>query len=215
MPLFHRAVLPRAPSARPPLLVLLHGIGADEEDLLPLAPHLDPRFLVLSVRAPRPAQPMGHAWYAIDWSRRPPVSDAAQALESRALLLEFLVRAVAQHGADPARLFLLGFSQGAVMSYAAALARPDLVRGLVAHSGRLLPETLVEPAPPGLERLEALVLHGEEDDVIPVERGQEALQALRPMLGERVGWRSWPGLGHGISPESLAVASRWLSARLG
>jgi phospholipase/carboxylesterase len=215
MPLFHRLLPPRTPSPCPPLLVLLHGIGADEADLLPIAPHLDARFLFLSVRAPRQAPAMGYAWYDIDFSRRPPVSDAGQALESRDRLLELLASAPARYRADPARVFLFGFSQGAVMAYAAALARPDLVRGLVAHSGRLLPETLVEPPPRWLDRLEALVLHGEEDEVIPAAQGRAAVEALRPRLGERLGWHFLPGLHHEVSPQSLALASRWLTERLG
>ena len=52
MRLVHTSIPPRAPSAVPPLLLLLHGIGADEQDLLPLAPHLDPRLHVISARAP-------------------------------------------------------------------------------------------------------------------------------------------------------------------
>jgi phospholipase/carboxylesterase len=158
---------------------------------------------------------MGYAWYDIDFSRRPPVSDAGQARESRDRLLELLSGAPAHYQADPARVFLFGFSQGAVMAWAAALARPDLVRGLVAHSGRLLPETAAEPAPRGLGRLEALLLHGEEDEVIPAAQGRAAVEALRPRLGERLSWHFLPGLHHEVSPQSLELASRWLSDRLG
>src|SRR5512142_2797709 len=105
-----RALPPRSPSPTPPLLVLLHGIGADEEDLLPLAQLLDPRFLVVSARAPHEAEPMGHRWYAIDWTTTPPRADPAEMAASRDLLARFVEEATAAHGADPSRVFLLGFS---------------------------------------------------------------------------------------------------------
>src|SRR5690242_18493579 len=115
MQLVHRTVAPRAPSERPPLLVLLHGFGADEQDLLPLAPFLDPRCSVVSARAPHEAEPMGHRWYAIDWTATPPRGDPAEIAASRDLLGRFVEEATAAYGTDPARAFLLGFSQGAIM----------------------------------------------------------------------------------------------------
>src|SRR5512146_1600808 len=131
MPLVHRIIAPRKPSARPPLLVLLHGIGADEEDLVPLAPSMDPSFLILSVRAPTP-EPPGYRWYAIDWTTAPPRADPAEVAASRDLLASFVEAAVKEHGVDPSRVFLMGFSQGAIMSLALLLGRPELVRGVVA-----------------------------------------------------------------------------------
>jgi phospholipase/carboxylesterase len=213
--LVHRIRRPAAHSHRPPLLVLLHGIGADEEDLLGLAPALDPRFLVVSPRAPHLARPMGYAWYAIDWSTRPPTVDADQAEASRELLATFVAETVARHGADPGRVFLLGFSQGAILALGLSLARPDLVRGAVAHSGRLLPVFLSgAAAPEALSGLEVLLQHGSDDDVVPVERGREARDLLAPLLGERASYREYD-LGHSISEESLADAAAWLAARAG
>lgn len=215
MSLVHRVRPPSVPSPRPPLVVLLHGIGADEEDLFGLAPALDPRLLVVSPRAPHLAAPMGHAWYAVDWSTRPPTVDQEQARASRDLLAAFLAETVARLGADPGRVLLLGFSQGAIMALGVALARPDLVRGVVAHSGRLLPAFLSGAAPPeALFGLEVLVLHGVGDDVVPVERGREARDLLAPLLGPRVSYREYPQ-GHTICEESLADAAGWLAARAG
>jgi phospholipase/carboxylesterase len=158
---------------------------------------------------------MGHAWYAIDWSTRPPVIDAGQAEASRELLAAFLSETVDRHGADPGRVLLLGFSQGAIMALGVALARPDLVRGVVAHSGRLLPGFLSAAAPAAaLAGLEVLLQHGEGDEVVPVERGREARELLAPLLGSRLGYREYRQ-GHSISPESLADAAAWLAARAG
>jgi phospholipase/carboxylesterase len=194
--------------------VLLHGIGADEEDLLPLAQFLDPRFVVVSARAPQEAEPMGFRWYAIDWAATPPRSDPVEIVASRDLLARFLEEATAAHGTDPSRVFLLGFSQGAIMALALLLARPDLVRGVVAHSGRLVRLPGPDPTPEALSRAEVLVLHGVQDEVIPVAQGHKAYEVLSPLLGARVAYRAFDALGHGISEESLGEAARWLTARL-
>lgn len=206
----------RAPgrlSDRPPLLVLLHGVGADEYDLLPLADRLDPRLLCVAVRAPRDAQVMGYSWFDIDWSTSPPSYDLAQAEESRAALAALVPDLVRQHGADAARTFLLGFSQGGAMALAVAATSPGLVRGVVVHSGRLVPDLPRRAAPAALETLEALVLHGTEDPLLPIERGRELRDWLAPLLGARLTYREH-GIEHTISDASLEDVARWLAARL-
>lgn len=206
---------PSRASPRPPLLVLLHGIGADEHDLLPLAEELDPRLHVASLRAPHEAEPMGYAWYAIDWSTSPPASDLAQAEASRARLAAFLPELQARAGAVASRTFLLGFSQGAAMALAVALTRPDLVRGVILHSGRVLPGLAARVAESeALARLQALVLHGVHDDVLPVERGREIRDLLAPRLGPRLTYREHDA-GHFVTRESLADVAGWLAPRLG
>jgi phospholipase/carboxylesterase len=214
MLLLHRLVAPRAPSEHPPLLVLLHGIGADEEDLLPLAQFLDPRFLVVSARAPHEAEPMGYRWYAIDWGATPPRGDAAEIVATRDLLARFVEEATGVHGTDPSRVFLFGFSQGAIISLALLLARPDLIRGVVAHSARLARLPGTGPTPEALSHAEVLLLHGAQDEVIPAAQGHRTYEVLQPLLGSRVAYRAFDTLGHGISEDSLVEAARWLTARL-
>jgi phospholipase/carboxylesterase len=213
--LVHVVKEPSRPTPRPPLLVLLHGIGADERDLLPLAAALDPRLLCVSVRGPYEATPLGYAWYAVDWSTSPPRADLAQAEESRAALCALVPELSARHGTDPARTFLFGFSQGAAMALAVALIRPDLVRGAVLHSGRVLPGLESRLATPeALARLEVLALHGVDDDVLPVERGREIRDLLAPRLGARHTYREHDA-GHFVTRASLDDAAAWLAARAG
>ncbi len=208
---------PAVPSPRPPVLVLLHGVGADELDLLPVADALDPRLLVVSLRAPHEAEPMGYAWYALDWRTTPPTPRVDQAEASRAALAAFLPGIAARAGGDPDGVFLFGFSQGAAMALAVALTRPDLVRGAVIHSARVLP-FLRRPegraAPSALARLDALVLHGTEDDVIPVESGREVRDLLAPLLGDRLTYREHEA-GHFVTAETAHDAARWIEERIG
>jgi phospholipase/carboxylesterase len=204
---------PSEPSPRPPLLVLLHGLGADERDLLPLAAALAPRFFCASVRAPYEAAPMGYAWYAIDWRTSPPTFDLVQAEESRRALVALLAELPAQHGTDPDRTFVFGFSQGAAMALAVAVTRPDLLRGAVLHSGGALAGLGSRVAPPeALAHLEALVLHGTHDDVVPVARGRQVRDLLAPLLGDRLTYRERDA-GHFVTQATLDDAAGWLGAR--
>ncbi len=207
--------VPGRVSARPPLLVLLHGVGADEYDLLPLADQLDPRLLCVSIRAPRDAQGIGYSWFDIDWSTVPPSYDLAQAEESRAAVAALVPELVLANGTDPARTFLFGFSQGGAMALAVALTRPELVRGVIVHSGRLVPD-LASRAAPGkaLAGLEALVLHGVDDPLLVVERGREIRDYLAPLLGPRLVYAEHAAE-HNITDASLAQVASWLAARLG
>jgi phospholipase/carboxylesterase len=206
--------VPARTSDRAPLLVLLHGVGADEYDLLPLADQFDPRLLCVSVRAPRSAQGIGYSWFDIDWSTSPPAYDLAQAEESRAALAALVPDLVKRHGADPARTFLFGFSQGGAMALSVAMTRPELVKGVVVHSGRLVPDLPSRAAPAAaLESLEALVLHGTDDPLLLVERGREIRDYLAPLLGPRLVYREHPAE-HTITDASLADVASWLAARV-
>jgi phospholipase/carboxylesterase len=208
----HLVRQPGVESANPPMALLLHGLGADEQDLFGLAPWLDPRLLVVSVRAPREAQPMGYSWFDIDWSVSPPRIDFEQVVESRDAILRSVEEAAGAYGIDPSRVWLVGFSQGASMAAASVLSRPDLFRGVVAHSGRIARRAVPARPPPGLVGFPVLWQHGRADPVVPVAFGHEARDVL-DALGMRVDYREYP-IGHEISEESLRDLADWLSARL-
>src|SRR5262245_58079922 len=169
----HLVQRPSAASDTPPLLILLHGYGSNEHDLFGLAPYLDPRFLILSLRAPYELMQGGYAWFEIGWTADGIVIDGQQAEASRRLIVDLIPAAVATYRADPARVYLLGFSQGAILSAAATLTRPDLVAGAVLMSGRVPDEVRSLIAPP--EQLDGkpfLVVHGVADTVLPIQNGR-------------------------------------------
>jgi len=203
---------PGEPSARPPVAVLLHGLGADEQDLFGLAPYLDSRLLVVSARAPREAQPMGYSWFDIDWSEFPPRIDFQQVVESRSAILRLVGEVVEAHGADPSRVWLVGFSQGASMATACVLARPETFRGIVAHSGRVTRRAVPALPVPGLAGFPVLWQHGRADPVVPVAFGHEARDLLVG-LGLQVDYREYP-IGHEISEDSLRDLCGWLTRQV-
>ncbi len=213
--LAHLILRPSLPSeGPPPLLVLLHGLGSDEGDLVGLAKKLDGRFFCISVRAPYALDAGANAWFHVRFTSEGTLIEAGEAEASRLRILRFLDESIEAYGLDARRVFLMGFSQGAIMSLCVALTRPEKVAGVVVMSGRLLPEILPLIAP--AERLRGLpffVSHGTMDSVLPVRLGrsiQEALSALPVELE----YREY-GMGHEIGTQSLEDISGWLSLRLG
>ena len=192
------------------LLVLHHGRGTDEHDLLGLADALDPRrrLHVVSPRAPLrlPGSP-GYHWYLVPRVGYPDNPTFHAAREALAALHDGLW---AETGIEPARTVFGGFSMGAVMSYAMALSadRPA-VAAILAFSGFV---PIVEDWEPALEdrRDTAVFLaHGRNDPIIEVgfaRRARELLEAA----GLEVAYRE-SDAGHRIDPADLAAATEWLS----
>ena len=136
---------PPEPGKKPPLLILLHGVGSNERDLFGLAEELDPRFLVVSVRSPLSFDFGGYGWYPVRFTPQGAVGDTALVEAGRQKLIAFIEEAVTAYDADPAQVYLLGFSQGAIMGLFVTLTRPDLVAGMVAMSGRTTPRSMGHP----------------------------------------------------------------------
>ncbi|MGH9945272.1 MAG: alpha/beta hydrolase [Pyrinomonadaceae bacterium] len=205
---------PDAAAATTPLLLLLHGIGSNEDDLYGLAPYLDPRFQVASARAPYTLGPMAYGWFNIEYTAQGLVADLAQVAQSYQRLLTFIGELADKHGAAQSGVYLLGFSQGAMMSLYVALTRPELVAGVAALSGRLPAPALEHlAAHEALTGLPVLVTHGTQDPVIPVAHAREARAELE-RLPVDLTYREYP-MGHEVSMESLADVRAWLSALLG
>lgn len=203
----------RSADGPPPLLLVLHGYGSNEQDLIGLAPYLDPRFQIVSARAPHTLMPGGYAWFELGWTATDIVINHEQAEQSRALLLRFIAEALAAYGGDPARVYLLGFSQGAIMSAGVALSEPELIAGSVLMSGRVPAEIrpLIAPA----ERLAGkpfLVVHGIADTVLPIQNGR-ASRALLSELPVELTYKEY-SMAHEVSAQSLADVTAWLTEHL-
>lgn len=207
-------VAPRVASARPPLLLLLHGFGADEHDLVGLARSLDGRFVVRSVQAPIALPHGGRAWFPIHFAPDGTRTIGAEEAESsRRQLLRFIDEAVAAENADPERVYLAGFSQGGMMALGIGLTEPAKVAGVVAMSARVLPGFEARRAPNAqLAGLPVLVVHGTSDGMVPIANGRAARDLLST-LGVALEYREFP-MSHEISPASLGLVSGWLTARL-
>lgn len=178
-----------------------------------LAPYLDGRFFIVSARAPLVLGPGMYGWFHVMLDPVAPVINPDEAERSRVLLLRFIDEVIAAHGVDPQRIYLLGFSQGAIMSLSLVLTHPERLAGVAAMSGRILPEVLPKMAPPDAMRgLPMLVVHGSDDPILPVHHGRAARDILAA-LPVALTYREY-AMGHYVSEESLADVAAWLRARL-
>jgi phospholipase/carboxylesterase len=213
--LVHKVRPPKQKSQEPPpLLILLHGLGSNEHDLFGFAHALDSRLLVVSARAPVPLFPGGYGWFQIDFLPDGGLRmHTEQAEHSRLLLLAFLDHLLETYEADARRVYLAGFSQGAMMSMNVALTHPEKVAGVLAMSGRLLPEILPKmAAPEQLQDLPIMVTHGTFDDVLPIENGR-ATREILSRLPVALTYKEYP-TAHGISPQNFTDILEWLQNQL-
>lgn len=207
----------RGPEKAGSVVVFLHGYGADGADLLglsePLAQHL-PTTAFYAPDAPEPCRnnPMGYQWFPIPWLDGSSEVDARISMgQSVAALNEFLDTVLMAEELTPDRMVLVGFSQGTMMALHVAPRRDAAVAGVVGFSGRLLsPEALEAEArvkPP------VLLIHGDQDEVVPFDDMAIAGQALQ-QAGFTVYGHVMEGTGHGISPDGLSVALAFLKEQL-
>ena len=195
-----------------PAVFVLHGRGADEEDLLPVAAELPDGHHVVSLRAPDPLQG-GYTWYELDLSAGGLESsqpDAADFRRSLDLIVESVEAAVDAYGLDADRLGLLGFSQGAITSLSLLLEDPDRYAWVVALHG-YLPESHADLDPDGVEGKPVFVGAGAGDRVIPESRTNAAVERLEA-VGAGVEHGSFPG-GHGIGPQELDAVVEFVEAQ--
>ena len=205
-------------------IVVLHGLGADGRDFVPIAQELDldavgpVRFVFPSA----PVQPVTinggyemRAWYDI----HPPGPDGSRAEDEAGLrasqaLVQRLLDREAERGVPPGRTVLMGFSQGCAMTLLAGLRAPQRLAGLVALSGYLpLPHTLEAERSDANRDVPIFLAHGTHDPVVEVARGMHARDALRA-LGYSVQWHTYP-MEHSVSAEEVVELNAWLLEVLG
>ncbi len=200
---------PKAGGAARQLVVLCHGVGADGNDLIDLAPawaQALPEAAFVAPHAPfaYDMAPFGRQWFSL--RDRNPAVLAAGVREAARLLDGFLDSERARFGLAAAKCALMGFSQGAMTALLAGLGRADPPRAILAYSGRLVapPERV-----PGAPAPEVLLVHGEADEVVPVANSRAAEKTLAA-LGVPVEAIFRPRLGHGIDEVGLSSGALFL-----
>lgn len=203
IPLEHVHVAPDDGGVDGPAVFVLHGRGADEEDLLPIARELPDDLHVVSLRAPDPLQG-GYTWYELDLSggglqeSQPHAEEFRRSLD---LVSESVDAAVDAYDLDAARLGLLGFSQGAITSLSLLLEDPDRYAWVVALHGYLA-DSHAELAPEGVVDEPVFVGAGSGDRVIPESRSAAAADRLDD-VGAAVTFETY-ATGHGIGQNELS-----------
>ncbi|MDG1761383.1 MAG: alpha/beta hydrolase-fold protein [Flavobacteriaceae bacterium] len=208
----HRVRHPKTPTEQPPLILLLHGYGSNEDDLFSFADSLPENAMVISIRAPYAIQPAGYAWYSIYFDEvRGKWSDDQQAIQARDRIASLIDEIVETYQVNAQNITLMGFSQGAILSYGIALTYPEKVKNVIAMSG-YVNENIIEEKESSYDHLDFYCSHGTMDQVVLFEWAKQIPDYLKSK-GVQFVFETFP-IGHGVSPKNFYSLSGWLSNRL-
>lgn len=195
------------------LVILMHGVGSNEEGLLALASYIPESYAVALVRSPLTIGLGAYSAFSVSFTVEGPKIDATAAEASRQRLLRFIPELQLRYGMAAEQTLIAGFSQGGIMSASLALTAPKYIRGFAILSGRILPEIgpLIAPTE-DLKHLSALVIHGEGDDRLPYFWAEKSATLLDELVIPYNLLRY--KMGHEITNEAAADFAHWISKLL-
>ena len=206
----YRVRQPLKDTSNPPLLFLLHGYGSHEEDLFSFANALPENYLVISLRAPIALGFGGYAWYSIHFNEtQDRWSDDDEARASQKLIMHNINYHQKQFGVKTDKVSLLGFSQGAILSWAVGLSHPEKIDKIIALSGYVNTQ-IFDFSVNGLEQLRCFSSHGTEDPTLPVDWARKGIEEIKKH-SLSLTYKEYP-MGHGINPENFSDLLAWLKA---
>ena len=205
---------PKTSTKNPPLLILLHGYGSNEQDLFSFASELPDELLIVSVRAPLTLGPGSYAWYTIHFDmNNGKFSDTDEAIAALENISQFIDEITTEFAVDKNNIFLLGFSQGTILSYAFALNNPKKVQHVIALSGYINHDLLSKNINNNdFSNLDLFISHGSDDQVIPVDWAQNAAPFLNK-LKIKNSYQEYK-VGHGVAPQNFYDFKKWIIERL-
>jgi phospholipase/carboxylesterase len=195
-----------------PLVIFMHGYGSNELDLFGINFALPKDYNYLSVRAPVTLQEGRYQWF----TQKPNSPDydgvTVDLKRSGQVLRQFIEQATVKYHTQASKVYLVGFSQGAMMTYEVALRDPKLVGGIAALSGKVLPVLKTELKPdPALKDLNVFIGHGNADMRVPYSGATQA-QSYLTTLGLKPQLHAYAGVGHSISQAEVADLNVWLQS---
>jgi phospholipase/carboxylesterase len=188
-----------------PTIVALHGRGSNESDLIDLVPYLPQKFLWISPRGTFTLGTNSFEWFQISQIGKPDPTRLANALNT---LDTFIDEIIANYPVNKNKLYLLGFSQGSILSMSYALTKPQRIAGVIAQSGYIPHESGLQIDEVGIKNKPFILTHGIQDPMLPVDwarRSRDTLQKLETNLE----YHEF-NMGHQVSEESLSVINTWL-----
>ena len=203
---------PKKKIENPPLLILLHGYGSNEQDLFSFAEELPDNLLIVSAQAPYSMAFGGYAWYAINFDdTNGKFSDLKEAKDSIDKIDTFIDDIKQKYNTNPDKTFLLGFSQGAILSYSLSFFFPNKIQHVIALSGyvntELLPKTISKEI-----TTDYYSSHGTVDQVLPVDWARNS-KIFIENLGLKIAYSEYP-VGHGVAPQNFYNFKTWIEERL-
>jgi len=206
----HNYKAPENNETKPPVIIMLHGYGSDENDLFSFANELPTNYAIISLKAPITMQPYGNAWYQIHFDNNDgKFSDDEQAINSRELVVRCIDEVITKYNVDPDRITLLGFSQGTILSFSIALSYPKKIKNVIGLSGYINKDILVDNyLDNDFSKLNIYSSHGSVDQVIPVDWARRTKPFLHS-IGIDCDYSEFP-VGHGVAPQNFYEFKEWL-----
>ena len=203
---------PKIAAENPPLLILLHGYGSNEEDLFSFAEELPNDLLIVSAQAPLSMGFGAYAWYTINFDdKNGKFSDLKEAKESIDKIAIFIDEIKKKFNTNSKKTFLLGFSRGAILSYSLSFFYPNKVQHIIALSGYINTELLPENISKEINT-NYYCSHGSVDQVLPVEWARNSKPFLDKLSLNNV--YSEYNVGHGVAPQNFYSFKSWIEERL-
>ncbi len=200
--------LPAKPNATSPVVILLHGYGSNEQDLFELKSIFPTDFIVIAARAPYTVGLGAYQWFEIGAVSS---DKTAQVTNSSKLITTFIAQILNKYHTT-GKVYLVGFSQGAMMSYQAGLTNPDKIAGIAVLSGKLFPSLKHEVSKSSaLKELKIFISHGTADNRIPFAEGKATYDYLKS-IGLSPQFHQYAGMGHSINNDVLTDLQKWFSA---
>ncbi len=200
----------RLPGQKPAVqkaLILLHGVGSNEQDLFNAFGKLPDDLLIISARGPLTLSAGRYAWFHVDFSTGKPLINEEEEKESREIIKTFIEQVRDRYHID--ELYIGGFSQGSIMSCTIGLTVPALITGVIALSGRILTQIRNSVHKTSeLANLKILLAHGTLDKTLPITYAREAREYLES-LDVQLTYHEYP-IGHQVNSEELAEIEKWI-----
>lgn len=193
------------------VIYLIHGFGADKNDLFSFANHIPVSFTVIAIQAPIELPFGGRAWYNIDFEGEKHVSDTNQAKKSVHEIEQFIKSSVKEYSLDSKNIFVLGFSQGAILSYSMVFNNPSKYKYVLPLSGFIMEEIMPKDYDKDYSHLEFYSAHGIDDAIIPIDKGRTAKYLLEKLNIKHV-YNEFP-MAHSISQVEFDEIISWLKKR--
>ncbi|MCA0426356.1 MAG: esterase [Bacteroidetes bacterium] len=201
---------PKLIHAQTPVIILLHGLRSNEQDLFTLSNQLPEACIVVSARAPIQLGDEQYAWYEVDLSTGKPVFNIQQEQRSRNLLFKLIeeLREVYKLKGNP--VVLAGFSQGGILSYNCGIQKPEMFRGIGIFSGRLQEEIRGGVTSKALQKFPIFIAHGIQDNVLPIDYARDAKRWLQEH-GAMVIYYEF-NAGHTVTALEIQHFNQWLDS---
>ncbi len=194
--------------SKPPVIFMIHGYGSDRHDLFSFADELPKKYCIISIQAPIDLPWGGYAWYHINFDNGEKFTDVSQAEKSRDSVVAFIDEVLQKYELDENKVVLLGFSQGAILSYGIAFKYPHKVNYMITLSGYVLPEFVLKGEKPEYKNISVFAAHGVNDGVIPIQLARQ----IPIILKEKHIVHSYKEyqMEHNINPECFRDMLNWI-----